>query len=94
MNVGVQDVYENPEERKRYTRLIAKQGFVKDYPVNLIKKDGTVISTLITSVAIKDRDGNLAGFQGTIRDITDRNQAEEALKVSEEKFRNLYENSP
>ncbi|MCX5814304.1 MAG: PAS domain S-box protein, partial [Proteobacteria bacterium] len=33
------------------------------------------------------------GFQGTIRDITERKRAEEAMMVSEQRYRSIFENS-
>jgi len=57
---------------------VAEIGFSKKYPVDLRKKDGTIIHTLITTVARKDPQGNIIGFQGTIMDFTERRQAQEA----------------
>jgi PAS domain S-box-containing protein len=37
--------------------------------------------------------GGKMGLQATVRDITEKKKAEEALKESEEKFRNFFENS-
>ncbi|MCK4269306.1 MAG: PAS domain S-box protein, partial [Methanogenium sp.] len=73
----------HPEERKKHIRIIAKQGYTKEYPADLRKKDGTVINTLITSVARKDKNGNVIGFQGTIRDITEWKKAERRLKYAQ-----------
>jgi len=42
---------------------------------------------------IYDLQGNVAGAIESIRDITDRKRAEEKLQVSEEKYRNIFENS-
>lgn len=90
--VPVPMLYANPEDRKDHIGSIIKKGFTNEYPVDLRKKDGTVISTLISSVVRKDEDGDVIGFQGTIRDITVRKIAEEALKESNERFYQLFEN--
>jgi PAS domain S-box-containing protein len=91
--VRISDLYEDPEERKRHTRLIEQQGFTKEIAVNLRKKDGSIINTLITSVARKDENGNVIDYQGTIKDITELKQAEKELKKSRIKYLNLIENS-
>jgi PAS domain S-box-containing protein len=43
---------------------------------------------------LKDKDGNVTGALSTARDITERKRAEEALKISEEKFSKAFLNSP
>ena len=40
------------------------------------------------------RDGTFSGARGTLADVTDRKRAEDALKVSEEKFRKAFETGP
>jgi PAS domain S-box-containing protein len=77
LRVKIGDLYENHEERGQFTKIIKERGFVKEYPVNLRKKDGSVINSLVTSVARKDKNGNVIGFLGTVRDITGYKRAEE-----------------
>jgi PAS domain S-box-containing protein len=89
--VRVQDLYSNAGDRKEHIRAIEQSGFVKDYPVDLRKKDGSIIHALVISVVRKDISGKVIGFQGTIKDITKQKQAEEALRVSEERFRGITE---
>ena len=79
MRVKIGDLYADPGKRKEHTRIILETGFSKEYPVDLLKKDGTIMHTLVTTVARKDENGNVIGFQGTIRDITELKRAEEAL---------------
>jgi PAS domain S-box-containing protein len=62
--------------------------------VDLRRKDGTVIHTLITSVALCDAEKNVIGFQGTIRDITDRKRMEEDLRDSKDHLHTLVQTIP
>jgi PAS domain S-box-containing protein len=79
MRVKIGDLYADPDKRKEHIRIILETGFSKDYPVDLLKKDGTIMHTLVTTVARKDENGNVIGFQGTVRDISELKRAEEAL---------------
>ena len=91
---NVTDAYASPEQGKAYVELVLNQGFAKEYPLELLKKDGTTIHTLVTTVARRDRNGKVIGFQGTVRDITDRKKAEDALRKSESFLNNVIDQSP
>ncbi len=56
-----------------------------------LQKDGTQLWMEISKIPLHDAEGNVIGVLGTCEDITERKQAQEALKSSKERFRNLVE---
>lgn len=86
---GVVDFYAHPEERSSHVELVSKLGFSKEFPVDLRKRDGTILHTLITSVPRRDERGVVIGFQGSIRDITERKRAEEILQNTVKRFHKI-----
>jgi diguanylate cyclase (GGDEF)-like protein/PAS domain S-box-containing protein len=64
-------------------------GRVFDY--QLIRKDETKRYVEASISLLKDPSGKPIGFRGIVRDITERKQAEEALRQSEEKYRTILE---
>jgi len=91
MQVNISELYANREERSKHISAIAACGYTKEYPADLLRKDGTVIHTLITTAARYDNRGNVIGFQGTIRDITRRKKAEEEIFRLNEKLEQQVE---
>jgi PAS domain S-box-containing protein len=63
------------------------------YEFKGIRKDGSVIYLEVDSVALREGE-NLIGTRSYLWDFTERKMAMEALWESEEKFRNLAEQSP
>ncbi|UCE28269.1 MAG: PAS domain S-box protein [Candidatus Coatesbacteria bacterium] len=59
----------------------------------MLTKDGEVVWFLARGTALLDENGEPYRVVGTDTDITERKRAEEALRESEEKYRNLIERS-
>ena len=61
--------------------------------VEVYRKDGSTIWTEIAARFLRDDRAALRGVMGVSREITQRKQAEEALRESEEKYRKIFENA-
>ncbi len=59
-----------------------------------IRKDGSRFWANVVITALRDKNGELLGFTKVTRDFTDRRKTDEALRVSENRFRSLFEFSP
>jgi diguanylate cyclase (GGDEF)-like protein/PAS domain S-box-containing protein len=84
-----EQLWVNAEERDRYKRLLGKDGFVRRFETQLYKKDGNKVWTLMSSRAIGDVQDRNTRYEITVFDITERRIAEEALRESEQKFRDI-----
>jgi len=72
-------VYADSESRHRMMRLMSEKGFINDYENVFIHKSGRYIPVSISSHLIKDSEGNPGYIEGTIRDISERKEAEQKL---------------
>ncbi|AFM24588.1 ATP-binding protein [Desulfomonile tiedjei] len=72
--------YSDPGEREKLREAIERTGSVKGYEVSFRKKNSTPIDCVLTANVRLNADGAVVGYQGIVRDISDRKRAEETLK--------------
>jgi PAS domain S-box-containing protein len=80
------------EIEKKYTGGIHRQGTMLITETELRRPDGTVLILAARALPISENDGTVIGAIESIRDITSRKKAENALKISEERLRLLLQN--
>ena len=81
----------NHDDRIELRRLIAEQSAIKDLEIQLRKKNGDVMTALL-SAEIIELEGELCLLAVT-KDITDRKRAEAAIAESQKKYRDLVESA-
>ncbi|MFX1576238.1 MAG: PAS domain S-box protein [Promethearchaeota archaeon] len=72
----------------------SKQKPFRNIVDRFIHRDGNVIFLEATGRPIYEENGELQGFRGVCRDITQRMRADEILRESEARYRSLVETSP
>jgi PAS domain S-box-containing protein len=87
------ELYINSEERRKYLRLLNKGERVKNAEFKLRRKDGQIIDVLENSRVVRSRLGDILYYEGTITDITELKNVQDALRISEERFRAFIEHS-
>ncbi|MBW1783785.1 MAG: PAS domain S-box protein [Deltaproteobacteria bacterium] len=77
------------DDRRVMESGIPEYGIIEPY----LRADGTQAWAKTNKVPLRDKEGNVTGVLGTYEDITERKQDAEALRESEEKYRNIFNNA-
>lgn len=85
----VADELTDHQQRMEYRQ----QGLHERYERRFRRRDGNVCRMLVSATALQDADGKFAGSFAMLTDITARKQAEESLRQSEARYRELFEDT-
>ncbi len=85
-NIGSQ-LYVDPKKRMEFQRLLSQSGAVRAFETELTCRDGGIISVSVTARAVRDQQGTVVHYEGTIQDISERKRLAadllEEIKVAE-----------
>jgi diguanylate cyclase (GGDEF)-like protein/PAS domain S-box-containing protein len=76
-------LYPRPADREHVVEALHRDGIVRNAEYQLRRRDGSVITVVENARVVRDNDGAIVGYEGTLADITERKRAE--LQLSDEK---------
>ncbi len=83
MQINVEAGYQSPADRRKFEELMEKYGQVKGLEANWKKKDGTTLIVREKAHVVRDDEGEILYYEGTIEDITERKLLEKQLLQSQ-----------
>lgn len=87
-----QQLYVDPTRQAEFVRQMQQQGEVIGFESQVYRKDGSIIWISENARAVYDDQGTLLYYEGIVEDITERKQAEAALRAEQEKSERLLLN--
>jgi len=91
LNLKAIDFFVTPEDRQKRLEQFQFNNKAEKLEFQLRRFDNQLIWVEDNSRAIYDETGGLVYYEGSLEDITDRKQTEEALRRSEDRFRSILE---
>ncbi len=85
----VMRVYLDPSDRKSFQDEIEVRGFVRDYEGRFRRKNGSIIDCVSNTAVWRSNLGEVMGYWGIIRDVTERKQNERRIQRYQAKLRAL-----
>jgi len=87
-------LYVDAGRRAEFVRLMQEHDTLTAFESRIRRKDGSIIWIAENCRAVRDGQGKLLYYEGTVEDITQQRQMEEALKHSETLYHSLVETMP
>jgi PAS domain S-box-containing protein len=88
------DYFVDPDKAHEGYQEVFDKGIVRDYPLEIRNRGGQITPVLYNAALYHDREGNIRGIFAAARDITELKVTQDALRYSEEKYRDLAELMP
>ena len=73
-------LYVDPDRRNAFHVLMTSQHVVRDFVSQIRRRDGTLIWIAEDARTVTDDDGQFLFYEGTVEDITEKRQSEEATR--------------
>jgi diguanylate cyclase (GGDEF)-like protein/PAS domain S-box-containing protein len=73
-------LYVSPARRDEFVRLMQEQGVVRNFESQVYRCDGSIIWISENARAVRNADGSVQFFEGTVVDITERKQHDAKLE--------------
>jgi len=87
-------LYVEPGRREEFVRLMQAHDTLTGFESKIYRKDGSVIWISENCRAVRNPQGKVLYYEGTVEDITQRRQMEQELRNSESLYHSLVETMP
>jgi PAS domain S-box-containing protein len=87
-------IYLLEEDRNRWLHSVRQHGEVKNFEVQLLRKDGSVFWAAVNGHLVRDSTGHISSIEGTVRDISAQKVAQETVQQLHVYLQNIIDSMP
>jgi PAS domain S-box-containing protein len=87
IGMKVETLYNDPKEREALLKILYEKGEVRDYIIHLVHKDKRLVYVSANVHLLYGPDGKPSSIEGSLRDVSERFQAQEKIRESEQLLR-------
>lgn len=86
--------YFDPSVRQQFKKMMEEKGEVKDFVNTWRRADGTELVVRENAHAVRDEQGRILYYEGTVEDITEQHRIQSALDENQRRLSTLMANLP
>ncbi|MFW5657780.1 MAG: PAS domain S-box protein [Bacteroidota bacterium] len=94
LNKHITALYDDASEFEYVKKKLKESGILRNYETKRRCKNGNLIHVTINETVTFDQAGNITEIHGYIYDITERKQAENALRDSQQRIQSIFRSAP
>ena len=87
------EYFTEPDKAREGYRHVFEKGIIRDYPLAIRHTSGEVTDVLYNATVYRNEAGEVEGVFAAARDVTEHKRMEEAIRISEAKYRRIFENA-
>ena len=91
---NITNLYKDRKDRLRLVDMLEDKGHLYDFVTKFVCKNGSFIDVKISATTVLDPEESTPQIEGVVEDITEKLKADEALRLSEEKYSKAFSNCP
>ena len=90
----VREILENPRDWERFQLLVEVEGYIRDLELTLSTQGGGHVYALLTGIVRRDQEGRITGYEGILKNITERKRADWELLREKKTTEGILEGMP
>jgi PAS domain S-box-containing protein len=91
IGMKIETLYKDPTERVALLKILQERGEVRDFIIHLVHKDNRMVYVSANIHFLYGPDNKPSGVEGSLRDVSERFQAQEKIRESERLLRKQNE---